>query len=79
MKLGRNATAVGLVVRAFCCSPSAQPQSAPSSAVVPQRVNFSGQAVDAQGHECRATHAAGVRPGRHRIGRSASPGRIAEK
>jgi hypothetical protein len=30
-------------------------------------------------YECRATHAAGVRSGRHRIGRSASLGRIAEK
>jgi hypothetical protein len=30
-------------------------------------------------YECRATHAAGVRSGRHRIGRSAIPGRIAEK
>ena len=30
-------------------------------------------------HGCRATHAAGVRSGRHRIGRSASPGRIVEK
>ena len=28
---------------------------------------------------CRATHTAGVRSGRHLIGRSASPGRIVEK
>ena len=30
-------------------------------------------------YECRATHTAGVRSGRHRIRRSASPGRISEK
>jgi hypothetical protein len=27
-------------------------------------------------YECRATHTAGVRSGRHRIGRSASPGKV---
>src|SRR5271170_456193 len=30
-------------------------------------------------YECRAAHTAGVKSGRHRIGRSASPGRIVEK
>jgi len=30
-------------------------------------------------YECRVTHTAGVRSGRRRVGRSASPGRIVEK
>jgi hypothetical protein len=30
-------------------------------------------------YECRATHTAGLRSGRHLIGRSASPGRIVEE
>jgi hypothetical protein len=63
----------------FCGLTIAQTYSTELSTVVPQLVNFSGKAVDAQGYECWATHAAGVRSGRRWIGRSANPERTSAK
>ena len=51
-------------------------ESRPASRIQPQRRSFY---ANSPLYECRATHTTGVRSGRHRIGRSASPGRIAEK
>ncbi len=65
-----------IVISALCCTLRAQQPDAAPFAVVPQLVNFSGKAVDAQGYECWAARAAGVRFGRRWIGRSANPGRI---
>jgi hypothetical protein len=68
-----------LVLLVFAAMNAQQAAETSATAVVPQLVNFSGKALDAQGCGCWTTHTAGVRFGRKRTGKSASPGRTAAR